>query len=325
MIELHSIVSRIKELKNEMGRAPTRPELMEAGVSDYAMRHYGGFKKLIELSGIDDMPPPLPFEYKEPKILLLDIETSPLICYAFDLFDQNIALNQIIRDWYVMSWAAKWLGSPPEEVMYADCRDNIGDDYGLLSQIWQLIDEADIIIGQNSKRFDEKKLAARFILKGFPPPSSFRSVDTMLIARRVAKFTSTKLAYTTDKLCTKFKKLDHGKYAGFELWRACEAGDIDAWEEMKRYNMYDVLSLEEYYLKIRPYDRKHPNLNVFNPNLKNKCLCGSESFREHERPAFENNAIFARYICNNCGAEYKDKTNNLLSKIKRASLRELSL
>jgi hypothetical protein len=325
MIHLHDVVKKYKEMYSELGRDLSREEFITAGISDWAIRKYGGIKGIKQKAAIEELPPPIPEELKEPKILLLDIETSPLIVYTFDLFDQNIGLNQILRDWYVMSWSAKWLGSPPEQIMYADCRENIGDDTGLLSQIWQLIDEADIIIGQNSKRFDEKKLMARFIIKGFPPPSSYRSVDTLEVAKRVAKFTSNKLAYTTDKLCTKFKKLDHGKYAGFELWRACEAGDEGAWTEMAQYNRYDVLSLEEYYLKLRPFDKKHPNLNVFSDSFTNKCLCGSVQFTKHNRPAYENRAIYDRYICNNCGAEYKDKSYNLLSKEKRSSLKELIL
>jgi len=319
-MDLHEVVKIVKQLGIDTGKAPTRTEIMAAGVSDWAIRKYGGSKAILDLADINDTPPPIPSA--GPKILLLDIETSPLICYAFDLFDQNIGLNQVIRDWYVMSWSAKWLGDSQDKIIYADCRDNIGNDYGLLSQIWQLLDEADIVVGQNSKRFDEKKLAARFLLNGFPPPSSFRSVDTLIVAKRVAKFTSNKLAYTTDKLCTKFKKLDHGKYAGFELWRACEAGDNEAWDEMEKYNKYDVLSLEEYYLKIRPYDRKHPNLNVFSESLENKCACGSVEFRANGF-IYSNNGKFTRYNCIRCGAEYSDKLN-LLDKEKKKALRELS-
>ena len=48
---------------------------------------------------------------KAPKILLFDIETSPLEVYTFGLFDQNIGLNQIIKDWSVLSFSAKWAGS----------------------------------------------------------------------------------------------------------------------------------------------------------------------------------------------------------------------
>ena len=52
----------------------------------------------------------------------------------------------------------------------------------------------------------------------------------MLIAKECFGFTSNKLEYMTDKLCKKYKKLKHGKYAGFELWKECLHGNMDAWQ-----------------------------------------------------------------------------------------------
>jgi len=49
---------------------------------------------------------------------------------------------------------------------------NIEDDSGILREIWKMLDEADIVITQNGRKFDQKKLNARFILNGFKPPSS---------------------------------------------------------------------------------------------------------------------------------------------------------
>jgi len=42
---------------------------------------------------------------KKPKILLFDIETAPILAYTWDIWDQNIALNQIKQDWFVLSWS----------------------------------------------------------------------------------------------------------------------------------------------------------------------------------------------------------------------------
>jgi hypothetical protein len=56
----------------------------------------------------------------------------------------------------------------------------------------------------------------------------------------------------TDKLCTTHKKKRHAKFPGFELWRECLAGNHEAWDEMREYNIDDVLSLEELYLVMRP-------------------------------------------------------------------------
>lgn len=258
----------------------------------------------------------------KPKILLLDLETAPILGYIWQLFDQNVALNQIHSDWYILSWCAKWLGSPEDEVMYMDQRNakNIEDDSEILKPLWKLLDEATIIITQNGKKFDEKKINARFILNGFKPTSSFRHIDTFQLAKARFGFTSNKLEYMTDKLCTKYKKIDHSDFAGFKLWSECLKGNIEAFESMKKYNCYDVLSLEELYLKLRPWDRKHPNLNVYDEDTEeNSCTCGSVEFAKHGF-VYTNHGKFQRYVCKKCGAESRDKTN-LLNKSKRKSLR----
>ena len=75
-------------------------------------------------------------EKTEPKILLYDIETAPIQAYVWGLWDNNVALNQIETDWYILSWSAKWLGTPENETMYEDQRNakNIEDDSRILGQ-----------------------------------------------------------------------------------------------------------------------------------------------------------------------------------------------
>jgi DNA polymerase elongation subunit (family B) len=255
------------------------------------------------------------------KVLVFDIETAPMLGYVWGLFDQNIGLNQIESDWHVLSWSAKWLYDAPENVMYADQRKekNIEDDSKILKQIWKLLDEADVVITQNGKSFDVKKLNARFLHHGFPPPSSYRHIDTKIIAKRHFAFTSNKLEYMTDKFCVKYKKLKHAKFSGFELWKQCLAGNLEAWEEMKKYNMYDVLSLEELYLIFQPWDNSI-NFNVYHDTPTHTCNCGSVEFSKNGFK-YTNTGKFHRLICDNCGAEYSDK-QNLLSKDKVKSLKK---
>lgn len=103
-------------------------------------------------------------------MLTLDIETAPIIGKVWSLWQNNVGLNQIVNDWYVLSWSAKWLHE--DHVMYEDKRHswNDEDDSVLLKGIWELLDEADIIVTQNGKKFDAKKLNARFIINGMSPP-----------------------------------------------------------------------------------------------------------------------------------------------------------
>jgi len=114
-----------------------------------------------------------------PKVLLLDIETAPILGYVWGLFDNNLGLNQVHTDWHVLSWSAKWLDQ--KTIMYQDQRKakNIEDDKKLLQGIWELLNEADVIITQNGKSFDIKKLNARFILNEMQQTSSYKHIITL--------------------------------------------------------------------------------------------------------------------------------------------------
>jgi hypothetical protein len=252
------------------------------------------------------------------KALILDIETAPILGYVWGLWDNNVALNQIHSDWYVLSWSAKWLGS--KKVLYKDQRNakNLENDKPLLQGIWNLLDEADIVITQNGKSFDTKKLNARFIAHGFQPPSSYKQIDTLLLAKKHFGFTSNKLEYMTDKLNTKYKKLKHTKFPGFELWKECLAGNKAAWKEMEKYNKYDVLALEELYKKIIPWDATI-NFNIYNDKETVLCSCGSDEFIRNGY-SYSNVGRFNRYKCKKCGAETRER-DNTFSISKRKSLR----
>lgn len=255
-----------------------------------------------------------------PSILVLDIETAPILGYVWKLWDQNVGLNQIKEDWYVLSWAAKWRGAPASEVMYMDqrARRDIEDDSILLKHIWKLLDQADIVITQNGVSFDVKKLNARFLLNGMPPPSPYKNIDTCLLAKKKFGFTSNKLEYLTDKLCTRYKKLKHNKFQGFELWSECLRGNSAAWREMERYNKYDVLALEELYDVMEPWDRTI-DFNLYHDGIEPVCRCGCTEFH---RRGYHYTAAgkFQIYRCRECGACTRSRTN-LLSRDKRRTLR----
>lgn len=256
-----------------------------------------------------------------PKILFLDCETAPVLAHVLGPLRPNGRAKPINRDWHVISWAAKWLGT--DKILYQDQRHakNVEDDKKLLAPIWQLIDEADILITQNGKRFDLKKLNARFLLNGYKPPSPVRHIDTLIIARKHFAFTSNKLEYLSEKINKTHKKSTHAKFHGFELWKECLAGNIEAWRELERYNKQDILALEELYTHLYPWDNSI-NFNVYTPEDAPKvCHCGSIQFKR-KGFQFSNNAKFQRYKCVSCGAHFISKVN-LLSKDKRRALKDV--
>jgi DNA polymerase elongation subunit (family B) len=230
------------------------------------------------------------------KCLVFDIETSPILARVWGLKDQNIGLNQIVEDWSVLAWGAKWLNTPASDVIYADKRRMT--EKALLQDIWKLLDQADIVITQNGKSFDSKRLNARFIHYGMKPPSPYRHIDTYLLVKQVADFTSNKLEYLTDKLCVKYKKTSHAKFPGMSLWNECLKGNKEAWEEMKKYNIHDVLSTEELFNKVKAWAPANTARVISDTS---KCrMCGHTTQKRGMTP----NKTKQRVVCTSptCGA-----------------------
>ena len=259
-------------------------------------------------------------EKQGPKTLIIDIETSPLICYSWGVFEQNIGLNQVVEDWYILSFSAKWLGDPDNKIIYMDNRKakDISNDKKLLKEISNLLNEADVVIGQNSRRFDIKKINARFAIHKMKPPSSYRQVDTCQLANKHFGFTSNSLDYLAEKLCTKHKKSKHTKFPGMTLWKECLKRNQEAWKDMEKYNKKDVLVTEELYEILRPWDNSI-NPNLYTEEVTNLCPCGSDSWSKNGVKRLDS-GVFQRYTCKSCGYETRGKVN-LLSKEKKESLK----
>jgi DNA polymerase elongation subunit (family B) len=237
---------------------------------------------------------------KKPRVLVYDIETAPILAHVWRIWEENVGLNQIVKDWHLLSWSAKWLGE--KKILYADQRrvKNIEDDKKILHELWQLIDAADIVITHNGKKFDQKKIQTRFLVHGMQPPSSVKHIDTLQIAKKHFSFTSNKLEYLARQLCN-VRKSEHKEFPGFELWKGVLAGNRNAWLEMERYNKQDVIVLEELYKKLAPWDPT----NFWIYQDERICKCGSKDQKKNGW-FYTAAAKFQRYKCQDCGYETRD-------------------
>lgn len=258
----------------------------------------------------------------DPKILTFDIETAPITAYSWGLFDQNIGLNQIKADWFILSWAAKWYGEPASKVIYMDNSKakDIQNDKALVMGLAALLEQADIVITQNGDKFDIKKLNARAAIHGLPPIKVCKSTDTLKESRKVFSFTSHKLEYMTEKLNTKYKKLKHEKYPGFELWKAILNGDKQAWIEMKKYCIHDVLATEELYQKIHGWI-KTQNMACYFDDAVIRCRCGSKNLWK-DGFVYTDAGKFQGYKCKDCGKRPKGVTNLFSTEKKKSLVKE---
>jgi len=180
-----------------------------------------------------------------PKVLTVDIETSPNLAYAWGLWDQNISLTQLIEPSRVLCFAAKWLGK--RKVEYYSEYHHTHEE--MVQQAWRLYNEADVVVTYNGVRFDNQHLMREFILADLGPPSPHLDIDLLQTTRKQFKFMSNKLGYITKALDMP-SKLETG---GQELWNQVMLGDSVAWERFKRYNIQDVRITEQLYLLLQPW------------------------------------------------------------------------
>jgi DNA polymerase elongation subunit (family B) len=250
-----------------------------------------------------------------PKILIFDIETSPMLSYHWGHWQQNIGLNQVVQNSIMITWSAKWLYST--KVMSDKVTvDEIAvlDDARICKSLYDLVDEADIVVGHHGDKFDVPMINTRFIINGLPPYSPTNSIDTKKVASKTFRFSSNKL----DALAGYFGFGGKIK-TDFDLWRGCMEGNQASLDNMETYNIQDVKVLEEVYLKMRPYIKSHPNVGLYLESDEPVCAaCGSSDLHIEGKDYYTPTGRYDVYRCT-CGAMSRCRTHNM-DKDKRNAL-----
>lgn len=245
------------------------------------------------------------------RILVLDIETSPHMAYVWKCYKENISPNQMVQHSIMLSWAAKWLG---DDMIMVDSMQDEENDKRIAQTIWELVDRADIVIAHNGRGFDEQVLATRWMYHGMFPPSPYKSIDTLQIARAVFRFPTNSLESIARYLQIGSKQ----EHEGFNLWVKCLANDADAWERMRNYNMCDVELLEKVYLKLRSWDKRHPNVALFSNDGLRRCVCcGDINMVAIDSVAATAVSTYQAYRCNKCGKVMRGCTRDKRDEVMR--------
>lgn len=239
------------------------------------------------------------------KILILDIETSPNIAYVWRFFKENIGAKQVLENGTILSFAAKWLHK--DTVIYQDVQHD--SELHMMKILFKLLDEADIVVAHNGDRFDLPHIQGRGLVLGLKPPSPYKTIDTVRVARYEFNFPSNSLEYLAKVLKLKNQKDGHKKFPGFELWLGVLANNPEAWAEMKEYNIQDIFVLEELYLMFRPFMRRHPNVGVFNDEDRTTCPKCDSTDIQYRGYAHTNVGRYRRFQCNSCGGWGRHRTS----------------
>ncbi len=236
------------------------------------------------------------------RVIILDIETSPIITTTFSLYPESISHNNILQDWYVICACWKELGS---KKVSSSSTKKPGNDKEVVKALADAIVDADFIIAHNGKKFDIKKLNARLIFWGLKPLPKIPMVDTLLEVKKIAQFTSHRLDYLGKHL------LGEGKIQTSEgLWLRALKGEKKAVQEMVKYCIGDVNVLERLYLKLRPYFKTHPHVGILQNNVREDCTkCGSNKTQKRGVAITTGGTKYQRLQCQDCGSWHQVPLN----------------
>lgn len=262
-------------------------------------------------------------EHAGAKIFLGDVETSVTQGYFFGRFKQFISPKQVEVEPHMLTFAGKWLHSPtiysrklPDYDTFAV---DIHDDREMIEDLWQILDECDIFIAHNA-RFDRGWANQRFAYHGMNPPSPYQVIDTLAGLKEAFSLPSNALEASCNYFELQSRKLTH---EGISLWVRCFHGEVEAFEEMETYNIGDIPTLEELYLTVRPFMKRHPNVALYKQDSEElMCVrCASTDLtKEKDKVATTYLSKFNVYRCGCCGSVMRTRVNVRSKKAMFATL-----
>lgn len=226
------------------------------------------------------------------RILAFDLETAPTLAYTWSTFKANIGYNQIIEPGRIICASYKWIGD--DEVQFVSEFHDGREE--MILKLWELVDEAQVLLGYNNSGFDNKWLNSEFISYGMQPPSPYQTIDLYQTIKQNTQFPSKKLAYVAPSLIEDTKV----SHTGFDLWIGCLNGDPESWEIMREYAIKDTELLEPLYLKLRPWIKNHPNTGLYSGDDFCCPACGSADI-QYRGYTFSGASKFRRIRCKDCG------------------------
>ena len=246
------------------------------------------------------------------KVFLGDVEVSPTIAYVFGRFKAFVSPKHVIKEPYMLTFAGKWLHNPSIfSRKLPDYPDHFAmnhqSDRKLVEDLWKILDECDIFIAHNA-RFDRGWANQRFAFYGMEPPSPYQVIDTLAALKEAFALPSNAL----EAACNYFELENRKKsHEGITLWDRCVQGEVAAFEEMEDYNIGDIPTLEDLYLLVRPFMKKHPNVSLYDvDNEVPKCVrCGSDDLTLERKHATTYLSKFKVYRCGCCGSTMHDRRN----------------
>lgn len=257
------------------------------------------------------VPPP---DVENPT-LIFDIETSPEGNWTWGRYKQNTLGN--LRPQYQLSNVYTWQGTGEYHFIgQAQDPNYIPDNFyrkprptqdrWVLAQMWHLFDMADILVAHNGNKFDIPFVQGRMMYYDIAPPTPTASIDTLALVKKHARFASNRLGDLGTHLLHKTKV----SHMGMATWLGCMEGNEEMWALMERYNLQDVVLLEELLDLLQPWIGRTKYLPLPNPNATDKdrpVICpkpgcgGTNLHIKKYLPPTSSGLRYRQFECQKCG------------------------
>lgn len=235
-----------------------------------------------------------------PITYVYDIETYPHLVRTFSLYKTSIGPHQIVEPGGMLCFAAQRVGASKVEAhaMWSGHEE-------MVRRLFDIMDEADYLVGYNLDKFDNRKVNAAFAEYGLGKPSPYRSVDLYKTVKKNFDLPSYRLAYVSKWLGLEGKADD----GGFDTWLGCLDGDELAQRRMLRYNRQDVRVTTQVFEKLLPWI-SGLNVPLYDGDEEAgdlKCTrCGGTDIQSRGW-AYTTTYRYRRYQCQGCKGWMRDR------------------
>lgn len=234
------------------------------------------------------------------KQLYVDIETAPYEAYVWRTGKQFVSHDSLKwghRDGNIICVCYKW----GHEKKVHSIEWNQNGDKELVEKLVPVLIEADEIIAQNGDRFDIPYINTRIVANKLEAAPIWKTVDTLVIARKRFRFPSNRLDALGHFL------LGEGKIrTDFKMWVDIKENDCTkAMAKMVRYCKKDVVLLQRVYEEIGAFHKPKTHVGVSTGGEKWTCAhCGSQDVSKSKLRYTAAGTPQYQMQCNNCHKYY---------------------
>lgn len=230
----------------------------------------------------------------KPRVLVLDLETSPHLAWSFATWQTTINPDMIVQPSRVLCVGWAWADGGPVKLA---AEWDAGGHAGMIATAWELLNEASVVVGWNSPGFDEKHIAREFITAGYGPPSPYQSIDLLRTVRQRFKFPSNRLGQIGQSLEVGSKLATEG----WPLWQAVLDGDEKARRKFARYCKQDVRLTRDLLHVLAPWVKGLPHAGLWSGDMSACYACGSTDLQP-DGLAYAKVNVYVRAHCAACGS-----------------------